>query len=62
MTALVYINLRGVGKMEEEKVKVEEDILDDMDIYLEQSRDVEEDNDELEPWEVAWMKGYDDAG
>jgi hypothetical protein len=49
--------------MKEEKVKIEEDsIKDDMDIYLEESRLIEEDNDELDPWEVAWMKGYDEAG
>ena len=43
-------------------IKFEEDtILDETDIYSEKVRLLEEENDELEPWEEAWMKGYDEA-
>lgn len=45
------------------KVKIdEESLLDESDIYSEKVRLLEEENDELEPWEEAWMKGYDEAG
>ena len=36
-------------------------LLDESDIYSEKVRILESENDELEPWEEAWMKGYDEA-
>jgi len=42
--------------------KIEEDIFsDDLDIYSENAREIELENDEIDDWEVAWMKGYEDA-
>ena len=34
--------------------------LNDPSIYDEQSRDQAVDDDGLEPWEAAWMQGYED--
>ena len=42
--------------------QIEEDIfLDDADIYSEDAREKEIENDELKGWEAAWMKGYEEA-
>ncbi len=35
--------------------------LDDMDIYTEEAREKEVENDELDCWEAAWMQGYEEA-
>jgi len=45
------------------KVQLEEpSLIDDSDIYSEDARLLEEEEDELKPWEEAWMLGYEDAG
>lgn len=36
-------------------------ILEDEDIYTEEGRERELDDDELEGWQEAWMAGYDEA-
>ena len=36
-------------------------ILEDEDIYTEEGRERELEDDELEDWQEAWMSGYDEA-
>lgn len=43
--------------MEEEDMA----ILGDEDIYTEEGREKELEDDELEDWQEAWMSGYDEA-
>ena len=36
-------------------------ILEEEDIYTEEGREKELEDDELEDWQEAWMSGYDEA-
>ncbi|MEK6841146.1 MAG: hypothetical protein AABW57_02785 [Nanoarchaeota archaeon] len=36
-------------------------ILEEEDIYTEEGRERELEDDELEDWQEAWMSGYDEA-
>lgn len=36
-------------------------ILDEEDIYTEEGREKELEDDQLEDWQEAWMSGYDEA-
>jgi hypothetical protein len=42
-------------------LKSVEDFMKDDSFYSEEERVELAEDDELEPWEVAWMKGYDEA-
>ncbi len=35
--------------------------MDDGDVYSEEARDKQVDDDELEDWQGAWMQGYDEG-
>jgi hypothetical protein len=36
-------------------------IMEEEDIYTEEGREKELEDDELEDWQEAWMSGYDEA-
>ncbi len=39
----------------------EEDVMFEEDIYTEEGREKELEDDQLEDWQEAWMSGYDEA-
>ena len=42
--------------------KLDVEIFEESDFYSGDVRQQELEDDELEPWEAAWMRGYDEAG
>jgi hypothetical protein len=60
---LHIVTLVGVRVMKRIKVpKIDFDDFEDDDFYSREVRQQELEDDELEPWEAAWMRGYDEAG